>query len=219
MTLDSEIKKQFENRIDKEDLYNSIYSQLSDKERSAKVIKLIKSVFNDPGNRTILEIGAGQGGNVLMLRKCGFTDRNIFLNELLPERILAVKNNYPVIKMYKGDALKVQFNEQYDCVFQSTVFTSVLNDGDRKALADKMWGLLKPGGIILWYDFVYNNPKNKQVRKVSVDELKKLFPLAAAEKILKITLAPPIGRRIGKFYNLFNLPFLRSHILAVLKKD
>jgi len=219
MTLDSEIKKQYENRIAKEDLYNSIYSQLSDRERSAKVIELIKSVFNNPGKRTILEIGAGQGGNVPMLRKCGFTDDNIFLNELLPERILAVKNNYPGIKMYEGDALKVQFNEQYDCVFQSTVFTSVLNDGDRKALADKMWGLLKPGGIILWYDFVYNNPNNKQVRKVSVDELKKLFPLAAAAKIIKITLAPPIGRRIGKFYNLFNLPFLRSHILAVLKKD
>ena len=81
-----------------------------------------------------------------------------------------------------------------------------------------MLNLLKPNGIILWYDFIYNNPKNKDVKKVDVKELKSLFSNSSKLYYKKITLAPPIGRKVKKFYKLFNVPFLRSHILAIIKK-
>jgi hypothetical protein len=72
--------------------------------------------------------------------------------------------------------------------------------------------------VIFWYVFIYNNPKNKQVKKVTMEEIRLLFPTAKKITFQKITLAPPIGRRVGKFYNWFNWSFLRSHVFAVIEK-
>ena len=219
MKLENDIKQQYSDRLNKAGLYNSTYSKLAAEERIFKSEQLIKKHLGKVESRTVLEIGAGQGDNVALLNYCGFKDEHIYLNELLPERVAAIKNNYPKVNLYPGNALDLNFNEKYDCVFQSTVFTSVLNDSDRILLANKMWALLKPGGIILWYDFVYDNPNNSNVRKVDINQLKELFPNPTLIEILKITLAPPIGRRVGALYHIFNLPFLRSHILAVFKKQ
>ncbi len=216
LSLEDKIKEQYAERGGMEHLYNSDYSRLADEERIKKVKQILQNY--NLSNSSILEIGAGQGDNVQMLLDLGFESKKIFLNELLPERAQRIKVNHPDIVLFEGDALTINFNQTFDCVFQSTVFTSILEDTDRIKLANKMWNLLNPGGIILWYDFVYNNPSNLNVKKVSIQETTDLFPLAKRREIVKVTLAPPIGRRVGKMYRLFNLPFLRSHILAVFQK-
>ncbi len=213
MSLEQKISDQYRARLNTESLYNSEYSRQADKERYRKMRGIV-SHFNTGGS--VLEIGAGQGDNVPLLEYCGFTD--ISLNELLPDRVAMARAKYKNAKIIPGNALTIGFTEMYDCVFQSTVFTSILSDEDRKALATKMWALVKPGGIILWYDFIYNNPSNSNVRKVSVKETVSLFPLATRSRIQHVTLAPPVGRRVGKLYPLFNVPILRSHILAVFQK-
>ena len=82
-----------------------------------------------------------------------------------------------------------------------------------------MWEMKSEKGIILWYDFVYDNPFNKDVKGINKKEIKSLFPMASKYIFYKTTLAPPIGRRIKKFYNFFNIlfPFLRTHTIAVIK--
>jgi phospholipid N-methyltransferase len=219
MTLNEKIKQQYADRANKSGLYNSVYSDCAEKEKEKKTKKLLSEFLKNAGNKTVLEIGAGQGGNVPLLRECGFKDEHIYLNELLTERILAIRKNYPGVHLYAGNALDIDFNEKYDCIFQSTVFTSILKQSDRQTLAGKMWELLKPGGIILWYDFVYNNPNNPDVRKVPLTEVKRLFPLCRQYETMKVTLAPPIGRKVGRLYSFFNLPFLRSHILGAFQKS
>ena len=218
MSLEENIIEIYGNRINKEEIYNSVYSELADLEKQKKIKKITSDFIKITSDTTILEIGAGQGGNIPLLLKMGFNETNIYLNELLPERISALQRNYPNIKLFEGNALTVNFKLKFDIIFQSTVFTSILNKNDRITLATKMWDLLNPSGIILWYDFIYDNPKNKNVKKVSVLEVKKIFEKATKSKIIKTTLAPPIGRRVGKLYHFFNLPFLRSHILAVFQK-
>lgn len=219
MTLESKIKEQYSKRQLKDNLYSGTYSDLAEIEKNQKLKKLLHVFLGDVSDKTILEIGAGHGGNIPMLLSAGFKIENIFVNELLPERIENIKRKYPAVKIFEGDALSIDFPLRFDCVYQSTVFTSILNEEHRITLARKMWQLLKPGGIILWYDFIYNNPKNPDVKKVTVRELKIFFPYAKNAEINKVTLAPPIGRRVGKLYKLFNIPFLRSHIVAVLQKD
>jgi hypothetical protein len=216
MSLEKQIAEQYGNRANKDNLYAGIYSALALRER-AQIMKALVSSRLRPGD-AILEIGAGHGDNVPLLRECGFADEEIFLNEMLPERIVNIKTRYPDLRLYEGDALRAAFDRKFRWVFQSTVFTSVLGEADRRSLAKKMWELLEPGGHILWYDFIYNNPYNADVRGVPVSETRALFPDASAFKFRRITLAPPIGRRVGKLYPLFNLPFLRSHILAVIQK-
>lgn len=214
--LEEKIKEQYSKRRHLNSLYNSYYSMRTMHERGEKLRKMLEK--HSCRDKTLLEIGAGHGGNVPLLLMCGFRKENIHLNELLTERIQAINENYKEYKLFEGDFLKIDFGQKYDYVFQSTVFSSILDTATRKAIADKMWDLLKPGGYILWYDFVYNNPNNNQVRKVTAREVKALFPRAIHTEIRKITLAPPIGRRVGKLYSLFNFPFLRTHILALIQK-
>lgn len=218
MTLESKIKEQYGKRNFKDNLYSGTYSDLAEIEKNNKAKTLLRNFLGDNSDKTILEIGAGHGGNIPMLLSAGFKLENIFVNELLPERIENIKRNYPGVKLFEGDALLIDFPRKFDCVFQSTVFTSILNREDRITLAGKMWDLVKPGGIIFWYDFIYNNPKNPDVRKVSIKEVKGLFKNAVQSRIHRVTLAPPIGRKVGRLYQLFNFPFLRSHILAAFQK-
>lgn len=219
MSLTNKINEQYSKRDSKSHLYHqSHYINFSQEEIKEVSEQLIRKYFSDLSDLKLLEIGAGSGHNALMFEKMGIQLKNISFNELLEDRIAVIKNSFPNNKLYPGDAITLNFEERYDIIFQSTVFTSILRDQDRKALANKMWELLKPGGIILWYDFIYNNPNNPDVKKVSVAEVKELFGAAKSWRVKKVTLAPPIGRKVGKFYKLFNLPFLRSHILAVFQK-
>ncbi len=214
--LEEKIKEQYGKRKHLNPLYNSYYSMRTMHERGEKLREMLEN--HHCRDKSLLEIGAGHGGNIPMLLMSGFRKENIHLNELLAERIKAIRENYTEYTLFEGDFLKIEFQQNYDYVFQSTVFSSILDEDTRKAIANKMWALLKPGGYILWYDFVYNNPNNDQVRKVTAKEMRTLFPGAAHTEVQKITLAPPIGRRVGKLYSLFNLPFLRTHILALLQK-
>lgn len=214
--LGDEIKENYAARSGMAHLYDSEYSRRVDAEIAEAIKEVLDRYF--PGSGTILEIGAGLGGNADIFTRYGITEDRIFLNELLEDRARIIREHHPAIKLYEGNAAEINFGRKFNCVFQSTVFTSVLKQADREKLAAKMWDLLEPGGFILWYDFIYNNPANKNVRKVDIRETKALFPGAGRHSIQKITLAPPIGRRVGKMYPLFNVPFLRSHILAVFHK-
>ncbi len=216
MDLEDDIAGKYQLRNNKDQLYSSAYARRSFEERAAKIREILTK--HRKQDHTILEIGAGHGDNVPVLHGAGFEWHNIFLNELLPERLHNIRSRYPQTTVIAGNALDADFKQQFNVVFQSTVFTSIISQELRQKLAQKMWELLLPGGIILWYDFIFNNPSNKDVRAVTVRETRQLFPDSVGAEINRITLAPPIGRRVGNLYPLFNLPFLRSHILAVFQK-
>lgn len=176
--------------------------------------------FESLANRTILEVGAGGGTNLLFMLRLGFQTKNIYANELIPSAVQVIrdKNILPPRNILEGSATDLPIDQKYDVVFQSTVFTSILDEKFQEQLAQHMWNLLKPGGLILWYDFVYNNPSNKDVRGITKRRVKALFPESKSSNFVRVTLAPPIGRRVGRLYPYFNLPFLRSHIVATFEK-
>lgn len=131
-----------------------------------------------------------------------------------------MNKNIPNANIYSGNALELKFEKYFDVVFQSTVFTSILDYNFKKLLAQKMWNMTKENGLVLWYDFKYDNPSNKDVKGVGRDEIKKLFPNSKKIVFHNVTLAPPIGRKIGRFYNFFNIifPFFRTHLIAEIYK-
>ena len=175
------------------------------------------------GDKSLLEIGCGTGGNLLEMLRLGFEPQNLVGNELLQDRGLIARLRLPAAtQVHIGDALTMDFPTQFDVVFQSTVFTSILDDAFQERLANRMWELVKPGGQILWYDFVYNNPQNKDVRGVPVPRIKKLFPFGQID-FQRVSLAPPIARKLVPIhpilYSVANmLPFLRTHVLCWIQK-
>lgn len=199
---------------------NNFYNNAVIAEREQFYHQIFNQKFQQTHNLSLLEIGAGSGGNISGFLKMGFKLKNLVANELLDDRVEALKNNFPELEIYPGNVLEANFNQQFDVVFQSTVFTSILDKALKQQIADKMYELVKPNGIILWYDFIYDNPNNKDVKGVSKQEIKQLFAKASKITFKKVTLAPPIGRRVGKLYGILNgmFPFLRSHVVAVIEK-
>jgi len=172
----------------------------------------------------ILEIGCGYGTNLILLSMLGVPPENMVGNELLSERLNEARRRLPEeVLLVAGDASELSFPpESFDVVFQSTVFTSILHNVNQVHLSRKMWSLLKIGGGILWYDFIYNNPNNPDVKGVPLKKVRQLFP-EGKMKFWRITLAPPIGRLVThlhpSLYTLFNLfPMLRTHILCWIVK-
>jgi len=198
---------------------------MPDQERTRALIAWINECGIDPvGERRVLEIGCGGGVNLLQFLLLGFAPQNLVGNELLEQRLREARNKLPsAITLYAGDAAELALEEgSFDVVFQSTVFTSILDPDFRSRLARKMWSLTRSGGGILWYDFMFDNPRNRDVRGVPRGEIDVLFPAPVAWA-RRITLAPPIARLVTSvhpsLYSFFNLvPWLRTHCLCWIPK-
>jgi len=220
MNETEKVKHRYERRKNLKRPENIWFRKYAQCERELKYLEIITNKFLNLNDKKLIEIGAGSGDNLIALKRFGFEWGNIYANELLEDRVEILKKNLPISHIYPGDALELKFEAYFDIVFQSTVFTSILDLNFKKQLAKKMFQMTKDDGLILWYDFKYDNPNNPDVKGVSRDEIKVLFPEAKKIVFHNVTLAPPIGRRVGKFYNLVNFlsPFLRTHIIAEIYK-
>ncbi len=172
----------------------------------------------------LVDVGCGYGGHLLDFLRFGFAPHNLTGLELLAERAAAARAKLPEsLRIHRGDAATAPIAPaSQDIVFQSVVFSSLLDDDYQQRLATAMWSWLRPGGAVLWYDFVYANPRNPDVRAMPVRRIRELFP-AARLRVRRVTLAPPISRAVCRIspraYAVFNaLPWLRSHVLCWLAK-
>lgn len=198
---------------------------MASQERERAIIRWVISCGIAPvSEKRLIEIGCGGGGNLLTLLKLGFQPHNLVANELIAERAASAREVLPnAVEVIVGDACALDLDtESFDVVFQSTVFTSILDRRVQQELADSMWRLVRPGGGVLWYDFVYDNPSNRDVRGLPLRMVRTLFPEGRINS-WKLTLAPPINRRATRvyppLYSLLNLaPFLRTHILCWIQK-
>ncbi len=194
-------------------------------ERQRAMLKLFSAQgLSNLSHLQLLEVGAGSGGNLLELLRLGFAPENLVGVELLEERAAVARRTLPqVLRFHAGDALALDIPPgSLDVVYQSVVFSSLLDDEFQTQLAQAMWRWLKPGGAVLWYDFTYNNPSNADVRGVPLARVRALFPKGQV-RAQRVTLAPPIARRVAAvhpaLYTLFNLtPLLRTHLLAWIAK-
>ena len=194
-------------------------------ERQWALVSLLKiQGIHDLAGLDVLEIGCGSGSNLLELLLLGAEPEHLVGNELLLERAAQARRILPQgLRILPGDASVLPFDEaSFDIVYQSTVFSSILDDGLQGRIAEAMWRWVRPGGGILWYDFTFNNPSNPDVRGVPLKRVKALFPKGRINA-RRVTLAPPISRRVvrlhPRMYGVFNaLPFLRTHMLCFIQK-
>ena len=182
------------------------------------------SAANPMASWSLVEVGCGDGGNLLDLLRWGFLPQHLLGLELLPERFDHARRVLPArTPLWLGDATQAPVAPaSQDLVLQATVFSSLLDDQFQQQLARTMWSWLRPGGAVIWYDFTVNNPRNPDVRGVPMRRVKALFPQARI-KSERLTLAPPLARALCRLhpalYPVFNrLPLLRTHVLAWLHK-
>ncbi|MDC8772724.1 class I SAM-dependent methyltransferase [Roseateles albus] len=193
-------------------------------ERQRALLRVLAQRPGTPADWHLAEVGCGAGGNLQEMLRFGFRPEHLQGVELLPERHAAACTVLPeALRLSLGDASQAEIAPaSQDLVLQSTVFSSILSDTVQAALAQAMWHWLKPGGAVLWYDFIVDNPRNPDVRGVPLKRVRELFPEARI-KWQRLTLAPPLARLVCRLhpsaYTLFNsIPWLRTHVLAVIEK-
>ncbi len=222
----SAIGERYARRVDN-DIYSMLRSEvnLEHQERFSAIANLFRTRCpKAPKEIALVDLGCGNGGNLLDFIRLGLEPKNLVGLELLENRVERARELLPSsVRIIAGDASAAPIAEEsQDVVFQSVVFSSLLSDDFQQRVADSMWRWLKPGGAILWYDFIYDNPSNADVRGVPLRRVRQLFPEGRVAA-RRITLAPPIARRIAGYgdalHRLLNItPFLRTHLIAWIEK-
>jgi SAM-dependent methyltransferase len=194
-------------------------------ERERGVLNLLKSQgLSRLPEQKILEIGCGTGYWLGEFIQWGARPENLTGIDLISEKLDTARSVLAVqVGLAQANAAYLPFPPgTFDLVLQSMLFTSVLDRAMKQAVAGEMLRVLKPRGHILWYDYFRNNPWNKDVRGVKKSEIYRLFP-GCRFKLLRLTLAPPLARRLAPYSYLLcsfleKLLFLNTHYLGIISK-
>ena len=180
--------------------------------------------WTDFAQTKVLEVGCGSARWLREFIKWGARPENLFGVDLIEKRIAFGREICPAaVRLAVGNAERLEFADgSFDVVVQSTMFTSILDPRIKHAVAREIVRVLKPQGLVVWYDFVWNSPRNPDVRGIGKKEIRDLFPGSHID-LQRVTLAPPIGRALAPISSALyvaasKLPFLRSHCLAFILK-
>lgn len=205
-------------------LYGSASALQAQQERLRAVVQLWRAHgWHSLAGLHITEVGCGSGGNLHDLVRLGASPECLQGLELLPERAAHARSTLPTaLAIHPGDATTAPvLPGSQQAVLAFTLFSSLLDTSFRTALAQRMWQWVAPGGGVLVYDFVINNPRNPDVQGVPLAEVRRLFPQAQHITSRKLTLAPPLARRLPAALvapAAALLPFARTHRLSWVVK-
>ena len=193
-------------------------------QREKNLLNLLKKFnANNLEVKKIIDIGCGNGGVLRNFIKYGASPENLYGIDLIDERIKIAKYLSPNLNWDCGDASQLPYEENFfDIVCQFTLFSSILNPIYRKKVANEMIRVLRPGGIIIWYDLHIDNPANLDVKSIKKNEIRGLFEDFSIH-LKRITLAPPLARSLKSFPAIISqlletIPLLCTHYLGIIKE-
>jgi ubiquinone/menaquinone biosynthesis C-methylase UbiE len=194
-------------------------------DRERRVLATLKrEQFSALESKQILEVGCGQGQWIRELVKWGARPDQITGVDLLPDRLEEARKRCPQgVRLVRGNALDLVFpSDTFDVVVQSTVFTSMLDHEIRGRAAAEMLRVVKPDGLILWYDFFVDNPWNPDVKGIRKREIESLFA-GCRIRLRRCTLAPPLTRALAPYSMtactlLSKMPWLCTHYLGTIRR-
>lgn len=134
------------------------------------------------GQKKILEVGCCWGKNLGKLVELGADPGNLYGIDLMPRHISMAEKLFPNINFSAGNASEIPFPENcFNVVFQFVTFSSIFDYELQRKISLEMKRVLKPGGIILWYDGKKNTifyTKNREMcfKGLSLKTIKNLFP-------------------------------------------
>lgn len=209
-------------------LENDVYSVFNKpttfaiQQRQRLTLNILKKYgFNHLSDLSILEMGCGSGRVLTEFLFFGVFPEKLNGVDLLFDRLLCAKHILPGSGFANADGQFLPFSSaSFDLVLQYTAISSILDQEIRCNICSDMLRVIKPGGMIISYDF-WLNPTNKETRGIRPAEIRQLFPHCTFE-FLRTTLAPPLARRIVPIswtlaMILEKLDIFKSHYLVAIR--
>ena len=194
---------------------------LHQEEERAWTELLRRNGFLPLDERSVLDVGSGSGRLLVRMSFLGARSEKLAGIDLLEHEVERARALAPHIDFRVGDATRIPFDDDsFDLVTAFTTFSSMRVEETRREAAAEICRVLRPGGALLWHDF-WINPRNPEVQALRMNDIRGLFPGAEIDA-RRVTLAPPIARRVGRVSWLAcavldAFPFLRTHWLALIR--
>jgi ubiquinone/menaquinone biosynthesis C-methylase UbiE len=205
-------------------------------EREWGILKMLREHKFILTDAKVLEIGCGTGHILNRFLEFGAAEASGI--DLMKNRIDEAKKRYSRIKVVEGNAERLPYEDgSFDLVTQFMCFSSILDLNLRLQIAHEMWRVLKPNGLVLFYDIrpvapilqFFGKP-SKDDSKVStsidpltIPEVERLFPHSKKEiryrsisLFLKLAQWSSVSFLLAVTLSL--IPLFRSHNLVVIRK-
>lgn len=193
------------------------------------VIEALRSTKVNPYLAKVLDVGCGAGGSIINFLKLGFNPSKIYGIDILENRISSAQKQFQNINWICADASNMNFSDnEFDIVFESTMFVSLVDENLSKKIANEMIRVIKPGGYIILVDWRYSKPNEHNYKALSKKRVLKLFSVGERTTFcgtFKGALVPPVGRFLSKYFPFlyfllqFCFPFLVGQVAIVLRKN
>jgi SAM-dependent methyltransferase len=212
------------NLVDRYSLFRPGELYMAHRREEAVLRALHRASLANLADTRILEVGCGRGHRLADFQRWGAKPQHIHGVDLMPAFTAEARGNYPAYSILRASGHQLPYDSAtFDLVAQFTVFTSFPSKELRQSVAHEMLRVLKPGGIILWYDFRYPSPKNPDVSPVRRHEIHALFPDCAI-RLKPVTLAPPVARMVARLSTglcrvLELPPIMRTHYVGIIRKS
>lgn len=192
-------------------------------QRQREVLALLrKHGLHTLDGQDILDVGCGAGDVLVEFLGYGAAPACLHGVDLLSARLTKARARLPNSALSRADAQSLPYpDDTFSVVLQYTAFSSILDDEVRQNAASEMLRVMKPDGLILWYDF-WLNPVNPETRGIKQKEVRHLFPSCRFD-FHRTTLAPPVTRVLAKHslllcYLLERIPLMCTHYLVAITK-
>jgi SAM-dependent methyltransferase len=140
-------------------------------ERRALTHALLRTVAPPPDGR-LLDVGCGAGLDLSGWVEAGWVPDRIAGVDLSPERIARARIAAPGADVRVGGGSTLPFDDQaFDAATAVTVFSSTMDPAVRISLFREMVRVVRPGGLVVVYDFVVRKPTNPNVRGMPLARL------------------------------------------------
>jgi ubiquinone/menaquinone biosynthesis C-methylase UbiE len=116
---------------------------------------------------TVLEFGCGHGHELHKFTRFGVPEEGLTGFDLIFGRLKRARKQYPDCRFSQHDALTAGFKDnEFDIVFQFTCAMHLPEANLQKALAREMVRVLKPGGLLLWWDLTPYSGRTCSARRL-----------------------------------------------------
>jgi ubiquinone/menaquinone biosynthesis C-methylase UbiE len=170
----------------------------------------------------LLEVGCHEGALLRSLRAYGADAATLIGIDRDVTSLRRARDIVPEAGCCASDAVALPFtSSSFDLAFAFTFFSSVLEPEARRRAAREVVRVLRPGGLLVVYDF-WVNPLNRRARPLEEQELRDLF-VGQRVEVERVTLAPPLVRLLrgnpAVCQALERVTALRTHLLAAVVRE